>query len=138
MDAQTGGKCRTGKFIPQDVEGGVVVERLGTALDTKLEGVTSQSAVRDGSTWCCWRHPAAPGEARALEPAFDNTGVAYRVAYGPTNGPIPAVLSVAEVRLGNTSVFQDRSIRPLWHLSAVYIVIGSPRVPAHIGSVPRL
>jgi hypothetical protein len=34
--------------------------------------------------------------------------VAYGVAYGPHNGPIPAVLSVEVVRLGNTSVFQVR------------------------------
>jgi hypothetical protein len=68
------------------------------------------------SKWC--RHPAAPGEARALEPVFDNSGVAYGVAYGPNTGPIPAVLSVALVRLGNRSVFQDRSDRPLRHLSA--------------------
>jgi hypothetical protein len=39
--------------------------------------------------------------------------VAYGVAYGPHAGPIPAVLSVAVVRLGNTSVFQDRLNRPL-------------------------
>jgi len=55
----------------------------------------------------------APGEAGALKPAFGKRGVAYRVAYGSNNGPIPAVLSVAEVRLGNTSVFQDRLNRPL-------------------------
>ena len=45
-----------------------------------------------------WRHPASPGEARALEPAFDNGGVAYCGAYDPLNGTIPAVLSVAMVR----------------------------------------
>jgi len=44
--------------------------------------------------------------------------VAYGVAYGPNNGPIPAVLCVAVVRLGQLSVFQDRSDRPLRHLSA--------------------
>jgi len=53
--------------------------------------------------------------------------VAYGVAYRPHNGPVPAVLSVAEVRLGNTSVFQDRSIRPLWHLSAREFVLRLPR-----------
>jgi hypothetical protein len=53
--------------------------------------------------------------------------VAYGVAYGPNAGPIPAVLSVAEVRLGHTSVFQDRSIRPLWHLSAPEFVLSMPR-----------
>jgi len=37
------------------------------------------------------------------------SGVAYGVAYGLRFAPIPAVLSVAVVRLGNTSVFQDRS-----------------------------
>ena len=56
---------------------------------------------------------AALGEARTLGPVFGKRGVAYRVAYGPSNGPIPAVLSVAMVRLGNRSVFQDRLNRSL-------------------------
>jgi|SRR5664279_3776112 hypothetical protein len=43
-------------------------------------------------------------------PRGTSKGVVYRVAYGHRNGPIPAVLSVAVVRLGNTSVFQDRSV----------------------------
>ena len=45
--------------------------------------------------------------------------VAYGVAYGPFIAHIPAVLSVAVVRLGHTSLFQDRSVRPLRHLSAL-------------------
>jgi hypothetical protein len=65
----------------------------------------------------------APGEAGALKPAFGKRGVAYRVAYGSNNGPIPAVLSVAEVRLGRTSVFQDRRNSPLCHLSVCEFVL---------------
>jgi hypothetical protein len=45
-----------------------------------------------------WRHPAAPDEAYAQEPALGKSGVAYCVAYGPHNGPIPAGPELVAVR----------------------------------------
>ena len=66
------------------------------------------------------------GSTPAISPDPDGQpagGVAYGVAYGHHNGPIPAVLSVAVVRLGHTSVFQVRRIRPLCHLSACEFVL---------------
>jgi hypothetical protein len=81
---------------------------------TRIQDATSQSSSRAGNSLM-----ALPGGLRrcpAISPDLDGQpagGVAYRVAYGPNNGPIPAVLSVAVVRLGNRSVFQDRLNRPL-------------------------
>ena len=55
------------------------------------------------------------------------SGVAYGVAYGLRFAPIPAVLSVGVVRLGHTSVFQDRRNNPLCHLSAREFVLHCTR-----------
>ena len=55
-------------------------------------------------------------------------GVACGVAYGSLNAHFPAVLSVPVVRLGQMGGFQDRSDRPLRHLSAVEFVLNLRRV----------
>ena len=58
--------------------------------------------------------------------------MAYRVAYGPHTGQIPAVLSVVVVRLGNTSVFRDgRKVR----LDTPPTVKGARIVPVSLGVV---
>ena len=57
--------------------------------------------------------------------------MAYCVAYGPKKGPIPAVLSVAVVRLGQMRGFQDRLNRPLWHLSTREFVLNVRSLPQY-------
>jgi hypothetical protein len=81
---------------------------------TRIQDATSGSSQRASNTLM-----ALPGGLRrcpAISPEPDGQpagGVAYGVAYSPNTGPIPAVLSVALVRLGHTSVFQDHLNRPL-------------------------
>ena len=90
---------------------------------TRIQDATSGSSQRASNTLMAL--PGGLHRCPATSPDPDGQpagGVAYGVAYGPHNGPIPAVLSLSVVRLGHTSVFQDRSIRPLWHLSAARCV----------------
>ena len=70
-------------------------------------------------------------EGSSARPIAAPGGVVYRVAYGQNNDPIPAVLSVAMVRLGNPSVFQDRLNRPLWHLSTREFVLNVRSLPQY-------